>query len=235
MLVHRIFAPLKRVLPSPVGRSIRAIATAILTPVYFSTRSGHFRSSILSKAIDSQGNAIPWYTYPAIELLQNREFSSRTILEFGSGQSTLWWAKSASRVVSFEENRDWYECVIKQIPQNVSLIYDPDLRLRSFEEHMTDAEFDVVIVDGFDRLAVMHHCLKVLKADGIIILDNSEGHWSNEDTTSYPIIDLLMAAGMMRVDFYGHSPGNITISCTSIFWRGNSWLFSQAAPPIVGK
>jgi hypothetical protein len=233
MLVHRIFAPLKRVLPFSIARSIRAIATAILTPIYFSIRSGHFGSSLRSKAVDKRGRAIPWYTYPAIELLSNRDFNGRSILEFGSGQSTLWWSKRASQVVSFEENPEWYKYVSKQIPSNVSLIHDDDLKLTKFDEYISGQKFDVVIIDGFDRLAVAQCGLNALKTDGVVILDNADGYWSGDGTASYPIIDLLMSAGMMRVDLFGHSPGNITVSCTSIFWRSDSWLFSQTTPPIV--
>jgi len=233
MLVHRIFAPLKRILPYPMARSIRSIATALLTPVYFSTRSGHFGSSLRSKAIDKQGHAIPWYTCPAIELLRNRDFSGRTVLEFGSGQWTIWWSKHASYVVSFEENREWYERVSRQIPSNVSLIHDPDIKLARFNGHISDQEFDVVIVDGFDRFAVVQRGLRVLKTDGIVILDNCDGHWSSDGSASYPILDPLMSAGMMRVDLFGHSPGTIIVSCSSIFWRSDNWFFSQTKPPII--
>lgn len=231
LFLHDIFAQFKKTLPAPLTRSIRAGSTALLTPFYFSIRSGHFVSSLQSKAVDAQQAPLPWYTYPAIEFLSSRDFTGRHVLEFGAGQSTLWWAKHAAQVTSFEEDKGWYEQVKTRMPAHVDLTFCPDLRLHDFEQQIGAQRFDVVIVDGFDRLVAAQKARLVLKPDGILILDNSEGYWGAEGT--YPIIDLLMSEGMMRVDFCGHSPANIMPSCTSIFFRAENWLFSQTNPPVV--
>jgi hypothetical protein len=50
--------------------------------------SGHFRSSVNGKALSQAGVPLPWYTYPAIDFLTQRDFRGRSVLEFGGGQST---------------------------------------------------------------------------------------------------------------------------------------------------
>src|ERR1700730_8324305 len=101
-IIQRAFAPFKAVFPRFVWTRIRAISTALITPFVFSRSSGHFKSSLKEKAVDRHGHPLPWYTYSCIELLRHRDFAGRRILEFGSGQSTLWWASRADRVVSIE-------------------------------------------------------------------------------------------------------------------------------------
>ena len=54
------------------------IGTAILTPVHFSLATGHFRSSIASKALDARGKPLPWYTYPGIDFLCGVDFSGQS-------------------------------------------------------------------------------------------------------------------------------------------------------------
>ncbi|MGC1360796.1 MAG: hypothetical protein WA826_06450, partial [Silvibacterium sp.] len=60
-------------------------------------------------AVSKNGEPIPWYTYPIIDFLSDRDFKNKNILEFGGGQSTLWWAKRARRVVTFEGKREWHD------------------------------------------------------------------------------------------------------------------------------
>src|SRR5687768_912204 len=69
----------------------------------------HVRSAALQQAVDADGRAVPWYTYPAIEYLRQLDFSDKTVFEYGSGNSTLFWGASAKRVVSAEEDERWYE------------------------------------------------------------------------------------------------------------------------------
>ena len=97
---------LKRILPAPLWRITRACGTAVITPFRFSFRTGHWGSSLRSKAIDVSGNPLPWYTYPAIDFLAARRFDGKTVLEFGGGQSTLWWSPRTRHVTTIEADPD---------------------------------------------------------------------------------------------------------------------------------
>jgi len=229
MLVHKIYAPLKKILPEPMARFMRGVATALLTPPYFAYRSGHFISSLQSKGVDRYKRPLAWYTYPALDFLSAKSFDHCRILELGAGQSTLWWAERAAHVISFEQEQHWYTLLKGKVPGNVDLHYCPDPALPDVRNTLSAQEFDVIIVDGFDRFIAVKETLSFLASQGILILDNSEGFWGDDGT--YPIIDFLNVAGMMRVDFYGHSPATILPACTSIFFREHSWIFHDANPP----
>src|SRR5229473_3586817 len=116
MVLHHIAATAKRVLPRWAWSPARKILTAFLTPIRFSLHTGHFRSSMRSAAVDRHGNPLPWYTYPAIDFLDTKDFSTRTVLEFGSGQSTLWWAKRCKRILSFDSDPKWFAYVRSTLP-----------------------------------------------------------------------------------------------------------------------
>ncbi len=229
MVYHTIQAWLRKALPRFVSEAIRSLATAVLAPVYFSVRTGHFRSSLRRRAVDPDGNAIPWYTYPTIDFLKYKEYTGRAVLEFGAGQSTHWWARRAAQVVSFEADRAWYEEVRKSIPSNATVYHISD-NLSGFDELIHDRCFDVVIVDGLDRAVATEKALRHLKPDGCIIVDNSEGHWGPPGT--YPIMDLLRKNGYRRIDFYGHAPGVLLSHCTSLFFRNDCFLLKGNENPV---
>ncbi len=73
--------------------------------------------------IDKDGNPIPWYTYPAIEYLENLDMTDKRVLEWGSGNSSLFWAKRAKEVISIENDKEWFEKInAKKLP-NQTIYY----------------------------------------------------------------------------------------------------------------
>jgi len=74
---------------------------------------------------DSLGLPIPWYTYPATEFLASIDLSNFQVLEYGSGNSTLWWQQRAKRVISVEGDKIWYDNVAQKLrsASNVNYMY----------------------------------------------------------------------------------------------------------------
>ena len=102
-------------------------------------------------SIDKDGCPLPWYTYPAIEYLKQLDFSTKTVYEFGCGNSSLFWSENAKSVISVEEDEAWYKSRIGS-RENLSL------KLRKpgkdyYDSILEEKEnFDVIIVDGnYDR------------------------------------------------------------------------------------
>jgi hypothetical protein len=116
------------VLPRAIHEPLRRVGSWLLAPLRFATVTGHFRSSLHGKAYDAAGDVLPWYSYPMIDLLSQKDFSDKSVLEFGAGHSTLWWARRAARVVSFEEDQAWHARIVPLLPQNAQLYFVPDLR-----------------------------------------------------------------------------------------------------------
>ena len=228
-IFHRLYAPIRWLMPSWISVPIRCVATAFLTPLVFSLRSGHFRSSLWRAAVTRKGQPLPWYTYPTIDFLRCRDFTDRTVLEFGGGQSTFWWASRARRVVTFEDNAAWLERLRRRIPDNVALrlVSAADAEaciadVRAGLAEVGESRFDVVVIDGLFRRELVAIACELVAPDGIIICDNAEGYGFHAE---------LLGRGLNRIDFYGYAPGVIQPHCTSIC-HGDRPAVLDAAIPI---
>jgi hypothetical protein len=212
-------------------KPLRAFGTAVLTPLWFSLRSGHFRSSLKTRAISATGAALPWYTYPSIEFLAARSFEHSSVLEFGAGQSTLWWAARAREVLAFENDLAWVTALAGQVPANVELQFvsrEPAECLAAIRERIADrlGTFDVIVIDGLVRGELAEVAIQAMSPRGAIICDNAE---------AYGIRESFLDSGLMRTDFVGHAPGVIRPHVTSVYFRPSCFLFDQAWPIGAGE
>jgi hypothetical protein len=223
MALHDVAALAKRILPQWVWSPIRKVMTAFLTPIRFSLHTGHFKSSLRAAAVDRKGNPLPWYTYPAIDFVDAKDFSNKTVLEFGSGHSTFWWAKRCQSVLAFESNPEWFAYVKPALPKNAQIVNIPD-DLTGLDGAVQGGKFDLIIIDGLDRLKAARRSIELLEPEGAILFDNSEGSWGGDSPNAYPILQLFRTSGFSRLDFYGYAPGVILPHCTSLFFKERSFI-----------
>jgi len=226
--IRKTFAPVKKLLPAWLSNPIRNSLTAILTPILYSVRTGHFRSSLKMAAVSRHGEPIPWYTYASLDFLSARNYTGKTILEFGGGQSTLWWSARAKHIVTFEGKKDWYDHIASSLPANVELHYvektapiTDGAQVTQILSTKTSAQYDVVVIDGLTRSQLIDIACERLAPDGIIICDNSEG---------YGFYEGFKDKGLDRVDFFGNAPGVVLPHCTSIYFKSTSFVFSPSIP-----
>ena len=188
---------------------------------------GHARTKAEHVCLDQAGNPVPWYTYPAIEFAKQLDFSDREVFEFGSGYSSLFWGNRARRVVSVEHEPEWHSRMQPQLPSNVDyrLVTEPSRYPLTILEY--PEQFDVVIIDGEQRPECVGPALEKLRADGLIIVDNSD--W-------FPgICSMLRAADLIQVDMQGLGPINSYAWTTSFFFRrAASFLPRAARQPVHG-
>jgi hypothetical protein len=124
----------------------------------------------------ADGSELPWINYPVIRILEERLRKDLNVFEFGSGHSTLFFAHLVRHVGSVENDPAWFDFMKARIPDNVTLLLrtkDTDGKYcRSISE--TKSEYDLVLVDGKDRLNCVLQAMKNLSARGVILLDDSE-------------------------------------------------------------
>jgi hypothetical protein len=172
---------------------------------------GHGRSAFRRESVDAQGREIPWYSYPAIEYLQQLDFREKSVFEFGCGNSTVYWARHAARVVSVESKRSWHDKMKPRLPANSELVLadSPGAYMATLVERAE--EFDVIVVDADERRACAEAALKKLRRGGLIILDNSDWH---HDSAA-----VLRNASLIEVDLAGFTPINNYTTTTSLFFH----------------
>ena len=181
---------------------------------------GWFKSLRAGRCQNSNGEAIPWITYPAIAFIEKRLKNEFSVFEYGSGASTKWWAARVKEVVSCEHDEEWAKIVEKDLPENASLLY---LKLEYGGDYSKAVSaqkklFDIIVVDGRDRVNCALNSYKSLRDGGVIIWDNSDRERYQEG------IRTLETEGFKRIDFEGMAPLITAKSVTSIFYRKENCL-----------
>lgn len=184
----------------------------------FISDTGWFLSMEKGQCINKKGEPIPWMTYPAISFLQGRVNKNMSVFEYGSGNSTLWWAERVSNVIACEHNKEWYNKMKVTIPSNVELLYYDLIPGGNYSKAITNYanEFDIVVIDGRDRVNCVKNSLASLKRSGVIVWDNSDREKYSEGYT------FLVNNGYKRIDFEGNGPIERFGWWTSIFYKENN-------------
>jgi len=135
----------------------------------------------------------PWLPDVAVDLLKEMIKPKWQILETGAGASTIWMAKRATRILSFEHNEAWADGVNKKIEQErelnlanhqmgipphcgVKIIYDPGYPAEGLKEGIESAEieeFDMALIDGRGRVKSIMTAIPFLKRGGWLVFDNA--------------------------------------------------------------
>lgn len=181
--------------------------------------TGWVRSRIEHMSVDQHGDPLPWITYPAMQFLSDRVGNDAQVFEYGSGNSTLWWAKRVARVTAVEHDESWYRKIKAQLPANARILWravDEDDYVAACSEPA--AKPTIVVIDGRRRVACAQATVAALASNGVIVWDNSDRERYREG------YDYLSDAGFRSVDFWGLLPINFEMSCTTIFYRDANCL-----------
>lgn len=121
---------------------------------------------------------LPWIEAGAITLLDKVINKNSSILEIGSGSSTIWFARKAGNVLSFEHNELWYNLVKDELNHlginGVSLEYKPNYPKKGLPK--IKGKFDIVLIDGptEGRNSPIEVGIKHIKPGGYFVLDDSQ-------------------------------------------------------------
>ena len=159
---------------------------------------GQRKSLWKGQCLDGAGNYVPWFTYPAIEYLNQLDLSHMRVLEFGSGYSTLYWARRTKQVTSIEDNKGWYKRIKQELPKNVEYIHAGSQDEIIKAAAALAGPFDLIVNDGVYRYDCAVTSRPKLADGGIVILDNSD--WCTKTCGYYRDTDLI------EVDMAGFSP-----------------------------
>jgi predicted O-methyltransferase YrrM len=94
-------------------------------------------------------------------------------IEWGSGRSTVWFAKKAQSLVSIEHHPDWFEKVRCKLTAARCSNVDYRLMTDVFEYVNTGGgPFDFALVDGIERDTCALRATDLLSRGGVLIVDN---------------------------------------------------------------
>ena len=203
-------------------------------------KSGYLRSVLFNKPCDKNGKPLPLLTYPFIEYIHDLNLSNAKMLEFGGGNSTLFFASRVSQIYTVEPNfnipNSWFSFLQKEISksryQERIKLFGVDIPYK-YKDYQNWVELvnertkevideilsknkyglDIVLIDGwgFQRKWIAKYVADSLSEGGAIIVDN---------TYHCPQCALLLRElGFNQINFKGHAPST-SRDCTSIFFKG---------------
>lgn len=178
------------------------------------------RSLEENRPVDEDGNPVPWMNHSVIEFLEKRLKNDLELFEFGSGYSTSFYAKLVKRVTSVEYDRSWFQYITTVIPSNVELI----LREKDVDGEYCRAvteraeKYDVVIVDGRDRVNCVKQSITALSERGVIVLDDTQRKEYQE------ALEYARSYGFRTLDLEGLKPTGKNIDRTTIIYKNGNCL-----------
>jgi precorrin-6B methylase 2 len=182
----------------------------------------------------------PWIVFNAKEFLDSILKDDMTVWEYGSGSSTLYFARRVKQIYSIENDKDWYTHLSTRIEaesvKNVcyalieaeeadnkelnsiyisksTIIYGGDFEkyTRSIDS-VPDNSLDIVLIDGRARRACIVHAIPKIKPGGYLIVDNSDRSYYFEGN------DILFDEKKWKsMHFVGPVPYSFEFSRTSFF------------------
>jgi hypothetical protein len=181
---------------------------------------GWFKAFDSKSPVDGDGNPIPWVTYSFIDFIKTRLGKQHTVFEFGSGNSTFFYAKFAGVVVSVEHDKEWYKKIVDSKPDNSEMIFCELVRDGDYCRMplKLKEKFDIIIVDGRDRVNCCKQAVEALTLSGVVVLDDSE----REDYKEAVVF--LLSKGFKHLLFSGISPGLFYRKSTSVFYKADNCL-----------
>ena len=193
--------------PQKIGR---VIGNLILHPQYISRCLAH--NVINGKTpLDLE---IPWFSYAAIDFLEGYVQPHMSVFEYGSGGSTIFFARRAQRVFSVEDNPKWFEWVSRRLEEKG--LTNATLKLCEFDfknpagfggsaylQAMPDEKFDIIVIDGSEEWTqVRPICFAKaqdrVKAGGIIVVDDSWRYPALRENHHAKAVNVFQSVGPCR-------------------------------------
>lgn len=196
-----------------------AYNTLIRNKKSFLYQEGWMESKKLNHPCRADGTDLPWMNYSIISFLEERLKKNHSLFEFGSGYSTKFYSKHVKQVTSIEHNKDWFNLVSKKLPTSVKLIFIEDDVDGNYCRSIlkTNAKYDVIIVDGKDRVNCIKQSVNSLSDNGVLLLDDSNREEYKDG------FDFLFQKGFKTLTFKGLKPaGNGSIDFSTLFYRSNN-------------
>jgi hypothetical protein len=147
---------MKGTIPQKIGR---VVADLCVHPQYMPRTIAH---NVLGRKTPADLE-LPWFSYAAIDFLEDFLEPHMNVCEYGSGGSTLFFSRRVSSVFSIEDNSEWFKLVSARLEQksidNVTLKLCPfdfknpvGFEKSDYLHAIPEDRFDVIVVDGYPEL-----------------------------------------------------------------------------------
>jgi hypothetical protein len=189
-------------------------------------------------------HALPWLPFPVIRFLEALDLAGKTVFEYGSGGSTLYWLKRGASCVSVEHDQAWYERVrsltrherrldyrlvrgdvVDVLPVSADfadpLTYasaDPDARGLCFRKYVS--QIDAFPGSHFDLILIDGRARPSCLMHSIPkVRPQGIIILDNADRAYYLDRTAALLEGFELQTFFGHAPGAVAATATHVYRR----------------
>lgn len=159
-------------------------------------------------------SGLPWLPFDLVEDLSTIVTRSTRIFEYGGGGSTLWFGQRAGHVDTVEHDPAWVEVLRAKVGSlsNVRIAYVDDPSSEDYFDAVSKsgAMYDIVVVDGRQRVRCFERAIQRIAPGGLLILDDS-------DRLKYAATKQLAAAWPATV-YRGFAAFKPVPACSTV-WR----------------
>ncbi len=128
--------------------------------------------SAMRKRDPSNGLILPWFTHGALDEILTWDLAGKTVLEWGGGESTAWWASKARTVATVEHDPTWaFDLTCSSHRGNVIVLAVTGDDVATYARIPEGIAPNVVCIDGLYRTECLRAAL-ALPRPVTIIFDN---------------------------------------------------------------
>lgn len=180
-------------------------------------KSGWMESLKRGYPSDKKGRPLPWMNFGMVHFLTERLNGKMKLFEFGCGYSTLFYAERVESVLSVEHQKEWADIVNTKLPENAKVVLSSNGDYADYINTL-DEKFDLIIVDGIDRVNCLKNSISNLSESGVLLLDDSTRKEYTEAIT------YARQNGFKSLAYRGLKPTGIGIDESMLFYRSDNCL-----------
>ena len=182
---------------------------------------GFLRTIKLDRPYDKNGDPLPWMNYAILDFFEEKLNKNQTLFEYGLGFSTLYFSKRVKSVNSVEHDKTWFEDINASLRDNDNVKIELVELENGYEKAVanTGNKYDIILVDGRNRVQCAINALDSLSDNGVLILDDSQ-------RPKYQgAFDFYEEKGFRKLTFTGLKPSGFRRYASTIFYRaGNNCM-----------
>ena len=227
----REFSLLRSLLDEPpTGSDYWTVAKLIRRRIHLNA-AGWDRSCREGRPVNKSGDPIPWMNYEVNSVLDDRLTEGLRIFEFGSGYSTMFFSARVESVTSVEFDRSWFNLTTALVGANAEVIFCAEDIDGAYcrAASSVGGPFDLIVVDGRDRVNCIKQSAALLSAGGVMVLDDSHRPRFDEG------VEFMQRLGFHPLQLSGFKPSVTRPHATTVFIRSGNCLgleIPDAAPRV---